>query len=95
MTVGLLRIRLRLTSRSLKEKRTIVKSVVERVRTRFNASAAEVGDLDTWDSATIAVAVVSNEAAHADAMLQTIANYITAERVDAELLDIETELISV
>ena len=95
MTVGVLRVRLRLEARSLKEKRTVVKSVVERVRARFNASAAEVDDLDTWDLATIGVVVVSNEGAHAGAQLQTIASAIAGWRLDAEVLEIETELIAV
>ena len=42
MTVGLLRIRYRLPSRSLKEKRAIIRPMVERARNRFNASVAEV-----------------------------------------------------
>ena len=95
MTVGVLRIRLRLPARSLKEKRTIVKSVVERVRARFNASAAEVDDADTWDRATIGVVVVSNDRRHADSQLQEIAGAITGWRLDAEVLDVETELIAV
>ena len=96
MIVGVLRLTLRIdAAHSLKDKRTVVKSVVERVRARFNAAVAEVEDNDTWNLATIAVVCVSNESARADAQLQTIANAITGWRLDAELLDIETELIPV
>ena len=66
MTIALLRVGLRPPSRTLKEKRTIVKSVVERLRNRFNASVAEVDDLDSAGLATIAAVVVSNESRHAD-----------------------------
>lgn len=93
MTVGVLTVRMRLQAHSLKEKRGVVKSVVERVRVRFNASAAEVEDLDSWDVTTIAVACVSNDAAHADSMLQTIYSFIEAERPDTEVLDVRTELL--
>ena len=94
MTIGLLSIRLRLPSRTLKEKRTIVKSVVERLRTRYNASVAEVEDLDAVGFATIAAAVVSNDGAHADAQLQEMARAVEQWRLDAELLGIRTELMA-
>lgn len=94
MTVGVLRFRLRLPSRSLKEKRSIVKSVVERLRTRYNASVAEVEELDSVEFATLAVVVVSNEGAHAGTQLRTILDAVRESRLDAELLDVETELIA-
>ena len=82
-----------LPSRTLKEKRTIVKSVVERLRNRFNASVAEIEDLDSPGVATIAIVVVSNESRHADAQLQEMAGVVEAWRLDAEVLDVATELI--
>jgi uncharacterized protein YlxP (DUF503 family) len=95
MNVGLLSIRLRLPSRTLKEKRTIVKSVVERLRARYNASVAEVDDLDAVGFATIAAVCVSNDGAHADAQLQEMARAIQEWRLDAEVLDVRTEVIAV
>ena len=93
MTVGVVRVRMRLPSRTLKEKRTIVKSVVERLRNRFNASVAEVGDLDAHGLATVAAAVISNDSRHADEQAQAIAAAIEEWRLDAEVLDVEIELI--
>lgn len=93
MTIAVLRVRLRLPSRTLKEKRTIVKSVVERLRNRFNASVAEVDDLDSPGLATVVAAVVSNESRHADEQVQAISAAIQKWRLDAEVLEIETELI--
>ena len=95
MVIGVLTVRLRLPSRTLKEKRTIVKSVVERLRNRYNASVAETGDLDTPGIATIAAVVVSNESRHADEQLQEIAGAVEGWRLDAEVLEVETELLSV
>ena len=95
MVIAVIRIRLRLPSRTLKEKRAIVKSTVERLRTRFNASVAEVDDLDEVGVATIAAACLSNESAHADAQVQEIARVIEEWRLDAEVIAIETELIQV
>ncbi len=93
MTIGVVRVRLRLPSRTLKEKRTIVKSVVERLRQRYNASVAEMDDLDDVATATIGAAVLSNDSRHADEQVQEIARAIEAWRLDAEVLEVETELI--
>jgi uncharacterized protein len=95
MPIALVTVRLRLPSRTLKEKRTIVKSVVERLRNRFNASVAELDDLDDPAVATIGAAVVSNEGRHADEQAQSIVAAIEAWRLDAEVLEIGTELIQV
>ncbi len=94
-TVGVLHVRLRLPSRTLKEKRAIVKSAIDRVRNRYNVSVAEISALDTPALATIAVVCVSNDRAHADEMLQAVARFVTGERLDAELIGIETELITI
>ncbi|HMS57543.1 MAG TPA: DUF503 domain-containing protein [Tepidiformaceae bacterium] len=94
-TVGVLHIRLALPSATLKEKRTIVKSLVARLRTRFNASVAEVADLDDPGHATLAATCVSNDARHADSQLQAVANAIQEWRLDAEVIGLETELFPV
>ena len=91
MPIALVTVRLRLSSRTLKEKRTIVKSVVERLRNRFNASVAELDDLDAAGIATIGAAVLSNDRRHADEQAQAIAAAIEDWRLDAEVLEIRTE----
>lgn len=44
---------------SLKAKRQVLKSVIERIKARCNASVAETEHQDTWQRATVAVAMVS------------------------------------
>jgi uncharacterized protein YlxP (DUF503 family) len=79
---------------SLKEKRHIVKSIIERLKSRFNASVAEVGLNDTWKNAVIGIACVSNEAAHADSMMANMVNFVENDgRV--VLIDYSTENILV
>ncbi len=95
MTVAVLFIHLRLPSRTLKDKRAIVKSVVERLRNRFNASVAEADLLDTVSAAVIGAAVVSNSARHADEQARAIAAAVEEWRLDAEVLNVEIELIQV
>lgn len=46
---------------SLKAKRSVVNRVRDRIRSRFNASIAEVGYLDKWQRAAMAITLVSNQ----------------------------------
>jgi len=64
---------------SLKGKRSVLNSVKGRVRSRFNASIAEVGELDLWQSATLGVAVVSNDRRHVDSLLEKIRSLVESE----------------
>ncbi len=93
MTVGILRITMAVPAYTLKEKRSIVKSVIERLRHRFNASIAEIDDLDDPSRATIGAACLSNGSQHADQQVQSIARAIEAWRLDVEILAIETEVV--
>jgi uncharacterized protein YlxP (DUF503 family) len=94
MTVGVLTITMAIPADTLKEKRAIVKSVIERFRNRFNAAVAEVEDMDIPSRSVIAAVCVSNEAKHAQAMLQSIADAVVSARLDVEVLDISTELLA-
>ena len=61
---------------SLKQKRSIVKGVTGRLRSRFNVSVAEVDHQDSKTSAVIGIAVVSNEARFIDQQLDAILNFM-------------------
>lgn len=61
---------------SLKDKRQAIKSVIARVRNRFNVSIAEVDELELWRRATLGVTVVSNSATLANQVLQKVIDYI-------------------
>jgi len=90
--LGTLKVRLQIPgSSSLKEKRKVVKSIKDRLLS-LNASVAEVDDLNLWQAATIGIAVVSNEAAHANEMLDKALNIITMN-MNAEILNSEMEII--
>jgi uncharacterized protein YlxP (DUF503 family) len=77
---------------SLKEKRMIVKSIIAKVRNKFNVSVAEVEDLDLHQSIVIGVACVSNSSAVSNSIIQNVMNYIESN-TEAEVLDIQTEII--
>src|SRR6266508_2608566 len=94
LTVGVCRVQLRLPeNHSLKGKRQVLKSLIARLHNRFNVSAAEVDDHDSWQIASIAVSCVSNNERHADQVMATVISFIRSERLDAEIIDYETELI--
>jgi len=61
---------------SLKGKRSIVKSVIGRVKSRFNVSIAEVDHQDSKTSAVIAMAIVSNEARFIDQQFDALINFM-------------------
>lgn len=93
-TVGIGRVTLYLEDTfSLKDKRQTVRSVVQQVRSKFNAAIAETSDLDDPRAATLTIAVVSNSAAHADEMLQTILGFVEARVAIGVVGEIATELI--
>ena len=89
MIVGSLRVRLLIReSRSLKDKRQVVKSIKDRLANRFNVSVAEVDGLDSRQVAVLGFAMVGNEAAHVRAALEQIVQALRSHPV-AELLDHE------
>jgi uncharacterized protein len=63
-------------SRSLKDKRQAVRSLKERLAGKFGASVAEVGDLESWNRASLGLAAVSNERALLEQMADEIARYV-------------------
>jgi uncharacterized protein YlxP (DUF503 family) len=92
MVVGIARIVLGIPeSRSLKDKRSVVRRVIDRVRHKFNAAVAEVDDLDAHRRATIGITVVSNDARHVSSMLETISSFVSTAS-SAVVLDRATEI---
>lgn len=77
MVVGICQIRLIIQDTlSLKEKRRILKSILDRVRNRFPVSIAEVGDQDLWQSSLIGFCMVSNEQQIVHAAIDKVVNFI-------------------
>lgn len=61
---------------SLKEKRMIVKSIIAKIRNKFNVSIAEVESQDYHQSIVLGIVCVTNESSHAQSILQEVINYI-------------------
>ena len=92
MRVGVCRIFLRIPeNHSLKQKRQIVKSIIDRVKNRFNVAIAEVDALDAHQTAVLVAVTVSNDSRHVNRILSHVVNYIE-DTASAELTDYEIEL---
>lgn len=77
MLIGLLTIQIHLHAVfSLKEKRRIVKSLIERLRSRFNVSVSEIAAQDSKQFAMIGIAVVTNDGSHLDEQLDKITGFV-------------------
>ncbi len=93
MTVGIARVTFRLHgNQSLKEKRKVVKSIVDKSRHRFNVSVAEVADQDRHQRAVIGVAVIGSDTRVLNAVLDHILAFMESMGV-ADLVEREIELI--
>jgi uncharacterized protein len=74
-TIGVLTLELRIEdSRSLKDKRQVVKSLKDRLRHKFNVAVAEIDYQDVWQHALISAVTVSSSHAHAESILQNVEN---------------------
>ncbi len=75
---------------SLKDKRRQIKSLKDRLSSRFNASVAEVDKLDNWHQSVIALCLVSNDKSYLDKQYSLIEN-IVLEYSELELLSIDRQ----
>ena len=94
MVVGVSQIQLYLPgSHSLKDKRSVIKSLTARIHREFNVSCSQIDHHDVWQSAAIGVAVVSNDAAHIQEVLSHVIRWIERNRPDVEIVDQSLEII--
>jgi len=78
--------------RSLKEKRAVIKSLRERLRTRFNISVAEIEHQNLWQRSTIAIVAVNQSKAYIDGLFDKILTLIELEK-RIVIINIETEFL--
>ncbi|NOR42903.1 MAG: DUF503 family protein [Gammaproteobacteria bacterium] len=75
---------------SLKDKRRQIKSLKDRLGNRFNASVAEIDDLDKWQKAVIALCIISNDKSYLDKQYSLVETLVL-EYTELELLNIGRE----
>lgn len=91
MKVLLMKITLRATwVHSLKEKRMVVKSIIQKLKNKFNISVAEVDKQDIHQMIVIGIAGICGSSAQMDSTMENIINF-TECNTDAEIIDIQKE----
>lgn len=78
-------------SNSLKDKRRVSKSIIARLRQKFNVSVSEVDDLESFRDLVLGIAVITNNQRYADTVLDQCINLIENE-YDLEIIDIARDL---
>jgi uncharacterized protein len=79
MFVGVLRLTLHLPAPgSLKSKRHLVRSAIDRVKAKFNVSIAEVAENDLWQRSVLGVSAVGNDHAFVNETLDKVADFVAS-----------------
>ncbi len=79
MFVGVLRLTLHLPDPgSLKSKRHLLRSAIDRVKAKFNVSIAEVAENDLWQKSVVGVAAVGNDHAFVNESLDKVADFVAS-----------------
>jgi len=91
MVVGTLRVELFISDGiTLKDKRRVLHSLLDRIQNKFNVAAAEVDKQDSPHRAVIGAACVSNSSAHTSRIINGVIRFIEAEP-RAQIVECETE----
>jgi len=81
-------------SRSLKEKRAVLRRILGRTKNTFNISIAEVGQSDDWKKCRIGFSIVGNERRFINSKIDTILNFVEGMNL-ADIINVDTEIYSV
>jgi len=95
VNVGVCKLKIHIPgSRSLKDKRSVIKSLVARLQKQFNLSIAEVDDHELWQMATIGMACVSNHNNRVDEVISAAISLIERDFPTIEIVGKEIDIFS-
>ena len=95
MVIGAMIIEFRIhDNRSLKGKRKIVRSMVDKVKNKFNVAIAEVGSNDMWQKIELGVSTVGNDRRHVDSSLASVLSFLESLYL-AEIIDSKMEILNI
>jgi uncharacterized protein YlxP (DUF503 family) len=93
MNVGVCKLKIHIPgSQSLKDKRSIVKSLTSRLQKQFNVSTAEVDDHELWQIATIGIACISNHNYRVEEVIDNVISTIERDYPTVEIIEKEIEI---
>ncbi|RLC31286.1 MAG: DUF503 domain-containing protein [Deltaproteobacteria bacterium] len=94
MVVGMVKMEFFLEgNRSLKGKRKVVRSMVDKVKARFNVSIAEIGSNDKWQKIELGISAVGNDRRHIDSSLNRVLGFLDSLCL-AQIVNAEIEILS-
>ena len=94
MVVGVCQLELYLHDNfSLKGKRQVLRSIVQRARKRFNVSISEVEDQDLWQKAVLGICAVGNDRRRVNSTLDQVVNFIEETHL-TDVADSQIEIIN-
>jgi uncharacterized protein YlxP (DUF503 family) len=94
MVVGICHLELYLHENfSLKGKRQVLRSIVQRARQRFNIAIAEVADQDLWQKAILGICAVGNDRQKVNSTLDQVINFIEETQL-TDVADSQIEIIN-
>ena len=94
MVVGTMVIELHLHDNfSLKGKRKIVRSMVDKVKHKFNVAIAEIGSNDKWQKIELGISTVGNDRRHINSSLNNVLAFLDSLYL-AEIIDARMEIIN-
>lgn len=95
MNIAVCKLTIRLPeNHSLKGKRRIINSICSRVHNKFNVSMAEVDHNDSWQTATLGIAVTANTVRHTDKILSNVMAFLENNLGELVLVSHEQETIT-
>ena len=77
---------------SLKSKRSVVKSIIEKSKNKFNISIAEVGENDKWQKSIIAFSTISNDQKIVEETIEKVINFFDSYS-EIEIININREIL--
>ena len=93
MIIGSCELKLKIfEANSLKEKRHTIKSIIGRLKSRFNISIAEIGLNDSWKTSMIGFACVTNDTQHANEIIDKVIKFIDGDS-RVEIIEYNIELL--
>ena len=93
MLLGVCTINLYLpSSRSLKDKRSIIKSLKLRIKNNFNVSVSEINNYDLWKNATLGIACIGNEKKYLNGVLNEVIKFIENQN-KLQLINFKTTIL--
>jgi len=93
MIIGLLTVDISIPfNRSLKSKRQVIKSLKDRIRTRFNVAISETDNHDLWQRATFSIATIGTDKRIVNSILSKVNNFIKGQ-LKLDILDSKIEIL--